>query len=448
MKCTNCHNEIPENMTVCPTCGHNAADTAPKAVQAPKLPRKQAVMAAAAAAVLLAGVAFANRKPTVDLNKYVTLSAEGYNSLGKLDVEFDTAKLEKDYGKKLASGFKKAMNAHKDETLGLSNLTAAIYDGAESQVFAEYCATGKADKTSGLSNGEVVTYHWNDTADTAEEMFGVKVKCHDITYTVSGLDAVDTFDAFDGVSVEFSGTSPNGKATVNCLPGLEESDSLYYTLDTDSSLKNGDTVTLSVSSNRNDFGDCIEEYGAIPAETEKQFTVSGLDEYITTADQLDGSVLESLQHQAEDVMHANVANNWNSETESLEGMEYLGNYILTPKSGSFRTENNLVTLAYKISVHNHYRNFDDEVYDGNSDYYWYITFQNVRKDAKGNVTGGLDSYTTPDDSCKVDSGVKMFSSGSSTMTWSYRGYNTVDDLYSGAVLKNVESYNHQDNLNA
>ena len=84
--------------------------------------------------------------------------------------------------------------------------------------------------------------------DEAEEAFGVKVKYTDITYTVSGLASVNTFDAFDGVDVEFSGISPDGRATVNSLPTAAEAQGLYYTLDENSGLSNGDTVTLTVNS--------------------------------------------------------------------------------------------------------------------------------------------------------------------------------------------------------
>ena len=149
----------------------------------------------------------------------MTLSADGYNTVGKLNIDFDTEKFEKDYGKQIATRFKKQMKNLKDDTYGLSSLTASLYDGYETDLFAETCATGSADKTKNLSNGDVVTYTWDDNSDEAEEAFGVKVKYTDITYTVSGLASVNTFDAFDGVDVEFSGISPDGRATVNSRRG-------------------------------------------------------------------------------------------------------------------------------------------------------------------------------------------------------------------------------------
>lgn len=301
MICVHCGKEIDNGQDFCPYCGGRVgSDAATEAKAAKKDPRKLALPVVAVALLAVVGVGLANRKPSIDLQRYVTITAQGYDTLGKLDVAFDTDKLEADYGKRIADSFKKAMNDHKESTYGLSSLAADLYSGSETELFVDYCATGSADKTSGLRNGDVVTYSWNESEDEAETLFGVKVKYSDITYTVSGLEKVNTFDAFDGVTVEFNGTAPRGTATVNSLPTTEAGSSLHYTLDTAENLCNGDTVTLTVSSNREDFSDCIEKYGAIPEETEKTFAVSGLNEYVTSPVLLTDTVLDSLKAQALD----------------------------------------------------------------------------------------------------------------------------------------------------
>ncbi len=66
-------------------------------------------------------------------------------------------------------------------------------------------------------------------------------------------------------------------------------------------------MTLTVHSNRDDFSDCIDKYGAMPQATEKTFTVEGLNECVTSADTLSDSVLVSLQNQAEDVFKSYAA---------------------------------------------------------------------------------------------------------------------------------------------
>lgn len=416
--------------------------------KAPIDPKKLAVPVAVAAVVFVGGVLIATHKPTVNLNKYITLSAEGYNSIGTLDVEFDTDKLERDYGKKIAKNFQKAMKNHEEDTYGLSNLAGSLYEGGETSLFVTYCADGSADKTRNLSNGDVVTYTWDgvneQTKKEAEELFGVKIKCSDVTYKVSGLTAVNTFDAFDGVEVEFNGISPDGSATVNTLPTAEAAKGLYYTLDEQYNLANGDTVTVTVHSNRDDFSDCIEKYGAIPAATEKTYTVEGLNEYVTDSDGLTDSVLVSLQNQAQDVLNAYIAKSWDSECVTLKGMSYLGYYILTPKNkDNYGVSQDVIILPYQVTSHNHFEDDKGQVYDADVSYYWYIAFRNVSKDADGNIAGGLDDYYTANASFDVKTGLD---DGWWEKYWSYDGYQTLDELYSNAVTRNVEDYNHQDNV--
>ena len=445
MICTHCGKEIQNGITFCPYCGSAVNNAKENTKMKKRNPAKVLVPIAAVAVVAAGGWAFANRTPTIDVSKYMTLSADGYNTVGKLNISFDTEKLEKDYGKQIATRFKKQMKNLKDDTYGLSSLTASLYDGYEADLFAETCATGSADKTKGLSNGDVVTYTWDDNSDEAEEAFGVKVKYTDITYTVSGLASVNTFDAFDGVDVEFSGISPDGRATVNSLPTAAEAQGLYYTLDENSGLSNGDTVTLTVHSNRDDFSDCIDKYGAMPQATEKTFTVEGLNEYVTSADTLSDSVLVSLQNQAEDVFKSYAAQRF-SNGQTFKGMTYLGNYILTPKNKDSWGNKDCIVLAYQVTVHHDYTSELNTTYDADDSFFWYITFNNVSKDANDNIASGLNDYDTPTTFVKIDSGVQKYSFSSSTETWEYYGYASLDSLYNAAVNQYVENYNHQDNV--
>ena len=445
MICTHCGKEIQNGITFCPYCGSAINNAKENTKMKKHNPAKVLAPIAAAAVIAAGGWAFANRTPTIDVSKYMTLSADGYNTVGKLNIDFDTDKLEQDYGKQIATRFKKQMKNLKDDTYGLSSLTASLYDGYEADLFAETCATGSADKTKGLSNGDVVTYTWDDNSDEAEEAFGVKVKYTDITYTVSGLASVNTFDAFDGVDVEFSGISPDGRATVNSLPTAAEAQGLYYTLDENSGLSNGDTVTLTVHSNRDDFSDCIDKYGAMPQATEKTFTVEGLNEYVTSADTLSDSVLVSLQNQAEDVFKSYAAQRFSND-QTFKGMTYLGNYILTPKNKDSWGDKDRIVLAYQVTVHHDYTSELNTTYDADDSFFWYITFNNVSKDADGNIASGLNDYDTPTTFVKIDSGVQKYSFSSSTETWEYYGYASLDSLYNAAVNQYVENYNHQDNV--
>lgn len=218
-----------------------------------------------------------------------------------------------------------------------------------------------------------------------------------------------------------------------------------YTVTPQTGLSNGDTVTLTVHSNRDDLSDCIDKYGAMPQATEKTFTVEGLNEYVTSADTLSDSVLVSLQNQAEDVFKSYAAQRF-SNGQTFKGMTYLGNYILTPKNKDSWGDKDRIVLAYQVTVHHDYTSELNTTYDADDSFFWYITFNNVSKDADGNITSGLNDYDTPTTFVKIDSGVQKYSFSSSTETWEYYGYASLDSLYNAAVNQYVENYNHQDNV--
>lgn len=97
MICVHCGKEIDNGQDFCPYCGGRVgSDAATEAKAAKKDPRKLALPMVAVALLAVVGVGLANRKPSIDLQRYVTITAQGYDTLGKLDVAFDTDKLEAD----------------------------------------------------------------------------------------------------------------------------------------------------------------------------------------------------------------------------------------------------------------------------------------------------------------------------------------------------------------
>ena len=167
MICVHCGKEIDNGQAFCPYCGSRVGgDAAPEAKAAKKDPRKLALPVAAVALLAVVGVGLANRMPSIDLQRYVTITAQGYDTLGKLDVSFDTDKLEADYGKRIADSFKKAMNDHKESTYGLSSLAADLYSGSETELFAKRrCHHLQLERERGRSGnafrcqGEVQRHH-------------------------------------------------------------------------------------------------------------------------------------------------------------------------------------------------------------------------------------------------------------------------------------------------
>lgn len=268
----------------------------------------------------------------------------------------------------------------------------------------------------------------------------------DVTFDGASGNATATVTLdYNGLGKELFGKGKDQDIWDEAQTELSLMGHVNYTVTPQTGLSNGDTVTLTVHSNRDDFSDCIDKYGAMPQATEKTFTVEGLNEYVTSADTLSDSVLVSLQNQAEDVFKSYAAQRF-SNGQTFKGMTYLGNYILTPKNKDSWGDKNRIVLAYQVTVHHDYTSELNTTYDADDSFFWYITFNNVSKDADGNIASGLNDYDTPTTFVKIDSGVQKYSFSSSTKTWEYYGYASLDSLYNTAVNQYVENYNHQDNV--
>lgn len=207
----------------------------------------------------------------IDLNDYLQVDFSGYDGYGTAAYTFQYDQFRDDYA---------------DDLL----VKGEIPDGEDPcAYFAETYCTGSLSSTGGLSNGEDVTFHWDTDTAAAEELYNVELSCEDSTFRVSGLGEIRTLDPFENIDVRFSGIAPLGEATL--LSGASSYDSwVSYTLDRDSGLSNGDTVTVTISpeSFSEQATEALKQEGIVldPSAAQKTFTVEGLSSYVTSLDQL------------------------------------------------------------------------------------------------------------------------------------------------------------------
>ena len=423
MYCSMCGKEIPDDSLFCPECGAKQEPLVAPGMsgEEAKLKKRNKIIGVAVAAALGICVIIillsAWIKPSVNLNKYLSISFEGYNTVGNAVVTFDREKFEADYGKKL--------NYNTDS-------------------FLATCVNGSLDKTAGLSNGDIVTYTWDCNKEKALSDYGFKLKYKDLEVTVNKLEEAKTFDPFEGIEVVFEGIAPNGSAHIEGEPAAKEAQDLYYEFDRSSGLVNGDSVTVTVSSYSGDPVEyCIQNYGMIPSPLSKTYQVENLDSYVQTISEISEESLKKMQAQAEDIYQANVAKNW-SEEETLRSLTYIGNYLLVKKDSEDSWGNrNVLYLVYKAQVNDVYTN-GEETYNQTNDIYWYTAYYDLLVNPEGVTTVDLTDYSTPGDSFTIDSGIS--SGWWSTKSWYYYGYETLEKLYKAAVIANSESYKHEDNV--
>lgn len=374
----------------------------------------------------------ATRETKIDLDDYTTIECYGYDGYGSLTAKINWDAIEEKYGDKL-----KLRKGDDYERFYYGLLT----EFGETKVgILKESVNLSFDKTTGLSNDDVVFYTWNIDEDY-KEYFKCELKCSDGEYKVTGLDSLEKFDAFKNVDVEFSGIAPKGKANINYL-GSEFS-SYDFSCDKVEGLKNGDVVTVTLDANEVEV--YANEHGKIPSESSRKYTVSGLKSYLTKSSQIKEEDLKKMKKQANDELSAYSAKNFDKETEKLEKSTYLGTYLLTTKSGNSYSNYNYLYLVYKVQVKNTY-SYEEEKYDKSNTFFWFIRFDNVLLDEDGFVSGDLNDYDTPSKNVTFDS--EIYAAWVGTMKWRYNGYKTIQDLYSDAVTVYVNGYNHEDNVKA
>lgn len=117
-------------------------------------------MAVLAVAVLIACMARANQKVPVELDNFVTITYDGYDTEGTAKAHFDKKAFVADYGEQV------------------EDINGLIAD----------CIDGNLSEDEGLSNGDKVVYQWDVDAETAESNYKVVLSYNDIEDTVSGLE--------------------------------------------------------------------------------------------------------------------------------------------------------------------------------------------------------------------------------------------------------------------
>lgn len=438
MFCKHCGSENDDNTKFCRECGQPLEDRAnqeeKEADHAPSekkgssltdkikaLPKKVLMsVGAGAAIIMLLLFVVLGMEDSIDMNQYLTIETEGYDGYGKLHAEINWDAVEEKYGKKLS------FTEEAGKTFGgLINLMSPM-DALQD------CVRVELETYSGLSNGDTVAYTWKVDEDLAN-MLKCKIKCKDGSFSVSDLQQAETFDLFSQLEVEFTGTAPEGRASLTYTGTELRSDA--FRCDKSRDLSNGDTITVSISDSNVEL--LAEQLGKVPESLEKQYTVQGLNSYVTKASEIDETALAEMQKQASDEYISHAAQ-W-KEDKKLENLSYLGNYLLTSKDGA----GNYLYLVYKASIRNYYAD-SQQTYDQVNEVYWYTRFENLMVNGDGKTEVDVRDYGTPHDSVYFDtSGNDSYGA----KRWSYYGYKTLEELYKDAVASKLDDYTCENSIN-
>ena len=270
---------------------------------------------------------YSQMKKRVNLNQYITVKYSGYNTAGRAYYDIDREGLVK--------AVLKAQGKKDSQILTDSSATANIYNTLN------YCIDISIDNSNNLSNGDTVTLKI-ECNEYANSLLSVKFVYKDKEYKVENLEEARQVNVFDNVSVSFSGTSPNAKATVKNNATDSYLSSLQFKLSKSSDIKTGDKITVTVSYSEKE----ALSYGYILTETSKEYTCDKLDAYISSVDELSSDQQEQLKKTAKDKIEAYCAQN----NISQANLNYEGAYTLVSKSNSYYGNSNQVYEIYSVDI--------------------------------------------------------------------------------------------------
>lgn len=130
---------------------------------------------------------------TINLNYYITFDTLGYDGYGEMSIKFDKEKLLEDYASVLKINTVKKYAKYKECSEDLSNYIRC-----------------EVNKTSKLSNGDVITIEWKNNYEKFAEKCKVTIKAEDMEIEVKELEEIEKVDIFEGINATFSGIAPNG----------------------------------------------------------------------------------------------------------------------------------------------------------------------------------------------------------------------------------------------
>ena len=253
-----------------------------------------------------------------DLGKYYMISVQGMNGNATAEVitndSITDTELMKDLGLK-SNQYSELVN----------------YAGFFQSVSAEL------SKTEGISNGDTIEATLTYDEDLAEELH-IKIKNSKLSLQVKGLKDGTKIDVFEDLQVTFTGIAPKGEVEIVNNSTDDFVSDIYFSADKTSGLSNGDVVTITANYDKYQAQD---ELLVVTQET-KEFTVEGLSEYLTSAEQITDEVRAALDNKAKEAVNASLAESWSTYYEKFSDKYYYSTNKISVSDPVISTQSLLV----------------------------------------------------------------------------------------------------------
>lgn len=407
---------------------------------------KMIIVVAVVLIAIIAGAFMSGGMKKIELVQYLDTEPDisGLNRKGIIHISslFDASGLETD----LIEGMEKISEEEledmdEDDFALLFADMGERYTECEQAVDAVFLTVRKngeeVNELVELSNGDVIEVEIQSVNPT-NKYLKTKFKEGTVEFTVEGLmdgQAVDVFGK-TGLKLNFVGVNGNGVPMFDYdQEALAELDFTFAIKDRTNGYCNGDILEVVV-----DYNEAAWEIkGYYLLEESKTFTVEGLASYISDLEEISEAQLEKLKANVETKFYEE-AKGWR-EGVSVEGITYLGSYLMCQKEGvsSFLAAPNLLYMVYKIDV---FENFSPNKGDDNHfSYYYYGGYEGVL----GASDESMDLTITYETDCWDSFSREVKTSGEYLEIWRdlyYTGYETLEELVQDCVLDYADQYTY------
>ncbi len=352
----------------------------------------------------------------VNLNDYISVEFTGYDTVGTLTFTIDDEAWKEIYDK---------------SNMSTKSSKTEKADYAKRKLNDEISYS--FDNETNLSNGDEVNLTWDIDTESIKKEFGVKILFEDVTYTVEGLEDVEVFSPFDDITVAYHGLNGDAEIAITINSDADIYSKCAFTASKTSSISVGDEITITFdydgyNYDADDFTTyCAENFGMIPSETEKTYTVDSVGRYAQYTNDFSDDSLAELQEAAEEFIDE-FEYYWEYDT-SLTSAEYKGIYVqYADGSNRYFEEGNIIYLIYEITANCENSSGDNESYT----FYQYVAYTDVIAHDDGYVI--FDS-----DESVISSNIFQYDSEELDDYFKFYGYASIED-FEEDMIEPIESY--------
>ena len=218
-------------------------------------------------------------KQALDITQYVSVSAKGIDGMGIVNCDVNT------------SGISKTLKNTMKELFGENpepEIKKAYSDLEKSISF-------QAVPSTDVKNGDEVEIKVVFSKEKAE-LCSVEFSPDSIKFSVSGLQSIQTVDAFEGLKVTFSGSEEKTEIILDnsgCSDFVKNY-VLFSIYEKKDAYKNGESVTIMAEMGSNLPDEYKGDY--ILASYSKEYIADGLDKYPSSIDNLDAGEVVKMAY--------------------------------------------------------------------------------------------------------------------------------------------------------